>query len=253
MLAVELHRLALNPLRIALVLGAQRVDLRLQRLHCFHRPHALERQREEDHLREYREQDDGDAVVMGVVIEPAEEPQDRHRYPFHREAAVALGEGETTEINRLFETYPERLQPIVFLGTHIVEHAAVPALARLERGESDSEARLNSLPDLALRQTEPGRLRHKGRQVPLALETDPLAVTDEIHDLRQILVPHASIGRPNDPRGVLALELLRNVLGPCQRSAPHDDNGRLLHAAAPILDADDTFYVVVVALKRSVS
>ena len=50
---VELERLLLQPLRVALVLVAERVDLRLQGLHRLHRPHALDRQRVEEDAREH--------------------------------------------------------------------------------------------------------------------------------------------------------------------------------------------------------
>src|SRR5438034_2059728 len=56
-LSIEVERLPLKTLRIALVLAPERVDLRLERLHRSHRPHALHRERVEEHLRDDGEQD----------------------------------------------------------------------------------------------------------------------------------------------------------------------------------------------------
>src|SRR5262245_5027492 len=102
MLAVELHRFALHSLGVAFMLGAQRIDLRLERLHRLHRPHALEREREEDDLREHGEEDDRHAIVMRVTVKPSQKPQDRNGNPLHREATIGLWYWETTEIYRFF-------------------------------------------------------------------------------------------------------------------------------------------------------
>ncbi len=66
--AVELHGLALQALRVALVLRAKRIDLRLERLHGLHRGHALHGEREQDHLRDHSQQDDRDAIVRDEAV-----------------------------------------------------------------------------------------------------------------------------------------------------------------------------------------
>src|SRR5215467_7312984 len=109
MLAVELHRLPLHALRVALVFGPKRIDPGLERLHRLHRTHALQGQREEEHLCEHGEEDDRDTVVVGVAMEPPEHPEDGDGDPLHGEPAVDLRNREPAEIYRLFKSYTVRL------------------------------------------------------------------------------------------------------------------------------------------------
>ena len=100
---VELECLLLQPLRVALVLVAERVYLRLQRLHRLHRPHALHGQRVEEHARHHGQQDDREAVVPDVLVDPVHQQQDGHAEPPHRNrrcwhALDLAGQGETPEV-----------------------------------------------------------------------------------------------------------------------------------------------------------
>jgi hypothetical protein len=58
---------------------------------------------------------------------------------------------------------------------------------------------------------------------------------------------HAAIHGPDNPRRMLPLELLRDVLWPRHRRAPHDDDGRFLRRASAILDANCALHVVIIA------
>src|SRR5262249_55734929 len=187
-LAVELHSLSLHALRVALVLGAKRIDLGLERLHRLHRAHALQGQREEEHLCEHGEEDDRDAVVVGVAMEPPEHPEDGHGDPLHGEPTVGLRHRETTEIYGLFQSYAIGLQPIVLLRTEVSENAAVPGLTGLEDWQGSPQPSVYGITDLALSEAELRRLRDQRAQIPLALEADPLALAHEVRELPEILV-----------------------------------------------------------------
>src|SRR5262249_11267832 len=187
---------------------------------------AVELEREEDMLGQHGEENDRHAVVVRVAMEPSEQPQDGHRYPFHREPTISLWYRETTEIYGFFQSHPECLEAIVFLRPNVGEQATAPALARLEGRERDTNAGVHGISDLGLGQPKSWSLRHQRCQIPLALERYPLAVADEIGDLRQFLVPHASVRGSDDARRMLALELLRHVLRPRERGSPPDDDRR---------------------------
>src|SRR5260370_5108769 len=142
---VELHRLPLQALGIALVLRPQRIDLRLERLHCPHRRHALDRQREEENLGDHGEQDDGHTVVVRELVEPVHQPEDGHGQPLHWQAAVVLWCREPTQIYGLFEPNSDGCQPFVFLWADLALHLAFPDLTGPQRGQMNSQTDLAQL------------------------------------------------------------------------------------------------------------
>src|SRR5215831_4462028 len=179
-------------------------------------------------------------------MEPPQHPQNWNGDPLHREAAIGLRYWEPTEIYGLFQSNPICFEPIVLLGTNVSKNASVPDLPRLKQGQSSAQTSMRGGAALALRQAEAGRLRDKGTQIPLALETDPLSVADEIGDLTELLMPHAAIDQPHDPCRMLALEPLVNVLGPSDRRGPQDHDRGFLRGAPPVLHADPAVQTVVI-------
>jgi hypothetical protein len=74
-LLVELHHLLLLALLVVLVLGLDRLQLRLHPLHLLHRVELLDGQRHEDRAHDDREQDDREAPGDPHVV--VEELEDR--------------------------------------------------------------------------------------------------------------------------------------------------------------------------------
>src|SRR4030095_14269943 len=92
-----------------------------------------------------------------------------------------LGQGEATEVDRLLEPDAEGLEPLVLLRPDVVLRLPLPRLAGRQRGNRRPEADPDLLDatgarTLALDQLHPGRTRHEGGQIPLALEADPFAL-----------------------------------------------------------------------------
>ena len=206
---VQLHRLPLQALRVALVLRPQRIDLRLQRLHRLHRPHALEREREEQHLRDDRQQDDRHTVVRDESVEPAHHPEDRHGDPLHGQGrhltGPRLGEREAAEVNRLLEAHIQSLQLVVLHRTEKALDPSFPCLAWREPGNGPSDTYLEDADGLcavalgflalALGHLEAAALGYECDQVHSALtraphgalEPDPSAVAAVGAPARQVL------------------------------------------------------------------
>ena len=245
--AIQLHRLLLQTLRIALVLVSERIDLRLQRLHRLHRAHALDRQRVEQDLRHDGEQDDGDAVVADVSIDPVQQQQDRHAEPFHRQAAVLPGHREPAEVDRFLQA--ERLQPLVFLRSCIEGDGAFPRLPGRDRGRGPhgdrraTHGRLVAvlrLGDLAFardHELEPRALRDQRRQIPHAAQGDPFTVRHVFARRTEVLdALDGSVRGPDDFRWMLALELLGHP-APRLSGEPGQDEPDRARRAAGVLDA----------------
>src|SRR5581483_11045204 len=158
---------------------------------------------------------------------------------------IGLREREPTEIYRLFQMYPDRLQAIVLLGAEVGLQLALPGLPRLQGQKGNLEGYLRHigwlgrltvwLAALGLDQQHARALRDQGGQVPLALEPDPLARSREIRALRQHLAVDRPVGQAHHPDGVLTLKLLGSVLRRLRGCGPPDLNLRALRYRLAVL------------------
>src|SRR5438445_714622 len=186
MLLVEGERLALECLGVLLILAAERVHLRLKRLHRLHRPHALDGEWVEQHLRHDREQDDRDAVVADVLVRPVHQQQDRYAEPLHRQPAPFSRQRKPTEVDRALDA--QGLAPLVLLRSCVERDVALPRLAGryCRRGPHGngraarwSLVAVLGVSHLALgsdHELEPRALRDQCSQIPDAVQGDPIAV-----------------------------------------------------------------------------
>src|SRR5262250_3133150 len=100
--------------------------------------------------------------------------------------------------------------------------------------------------DLSLGQAEARRLGDQRAQIPLALETDPLALAHEVRELTEILVSRAAVDESNDASRMLPLKALVHILRPRHRGGPRDHDRGFLRRSTTVLDADPPVQSVVV-------
>src|SRR5262245_15446445 len=145
-----------------------------------------------EHLRKDRDENDRDAVIADVAINPIHELQDRQAEPLHREPAPLAGDRKAPEVQRALESV--RLKPADLFRSDVQDRVTFPGLAgRDRRARTDSHRdlrrlfRLRTGPGLAGGdELEPAALRDDRGEIPGAADTDPLSVDELIADRRHV-------------------------------------------------------------------